>query len=548
MENMKEIKRDTNYHLQIFLIFFILVFSILAIILYKEEETKPAAKMILFFFVFLPLIAFNIVATKTIKNYKIREKAKKWWTISYATVTEIKKTWWTFFWEIEYEIIAEDEEQIYTSESFYAWNIDEYVKIWDKIKVYKSKEERLCYYLDLKSIESWEAVKITNNINNNKNKISGTARNDKWLEKISWTLIWTSLLIMWIIILKFNPILSIIMIVFWLIVFIWISWNKGNINKHQLINTWDEVEGEICLIEKTWSIRWKDKYKITVKADWEEYESDETFYANKYRIWDKIKVYINKNNPKEYYVNIKNTTEYMEELSTWIGKNLKENSTVFYHNPQKIIEKEEEKIDKPKNSVSEVKNELKFEDKYPYLELKPKKINLITLIIRNRKNTLSGFAFLFFWWIIIKEWYINWIRLIIIWIILTYQIIISIHHFLKQELLVKIWEKKLTKICRIDKKEKKFKIVTSKKEEDDKEGKPEYYYIIYTTDWENEYKSFDIELPMATIWDPLYVYINPKNPKSYRVDTTNITINIYDFITKLFGKILWLETPGKISN
>jgi len=240
--------------------------------------------------------------------------------------------------------------------------------------------------------------------------------------------------------------------------------------------------------------------------------------------------------------------ENMKELSTWIGKNLKGNSTVFYHNPQKIIEKEEEKIDTPINSVSEVKNELKFEDKYPYLELKPKKINLITLIIRNWKNTLSGFALLLFWWIIIKEWDINWIRLIIIWIILTYPIIISIHHFLKQELLVKIWEKKLTKICRIDKKEKKFKIVTSKKEEDDKEEKPEYYYIIYTTDWENEYKSFDIELPMVTIWDPLYVYINPKNPKSYRVDTTNITINIYDFITKLFGKILWLETPGKISN
>lgn len=497
----------------------------------------------------LTLIVLIILINRILKKYqnlKRKNKAIKYWIKKELRITGIEKTgnriWWEWEKEIsnEYIIKVEDENQIYISSGFYAKNIDNYAKVWDYITVYALNWERLNYYVDLNSIKKGEwKYEDKKKLKENKNKICESAERNPFWEWFTIVVIWVFLALMWwMIVFNWEIFWAIFVIIGWLMIF----WKKSSWKKYKYINEWEEVKWTVESIEEikvSWSM---SKYIVNAKANWRIYKSEELIVKPELKKWDKVYIYIDRNNYDKYCVYVNdNTKEYYEEKWKKLNENIQENPAAFYIDPLKVIKESYTNDEDDKNNKDK---EQDIEKKFPYLKLEPKRKSIFWILINNISNWLIWFIFSFIWVLITCWWDMTWLIILIPWLLVLYPVARRIYELHIQEKLLKIWVKKLTKISRIEVKKEIINITTKKKKDKDEESEPKYYCIIYTTDWNNEYKSFKVTNPMVNIWNPLYVYVDPNNEKSYRVDTSNISFDIMDFINKL----LWNFFPWMIKN
>ena len=497
----------------------------------------------------LTLIVLIILINRILKKYqnlKRKNKAIKYWIKKELRITGIEKTGYRIWWEWEKEISSEyiikveDENQIYISSGFYAKNIDNYAKVWDYITVYALNWERLNYYVDLKSIKKGEwKYEDKKKLKENKNKICESAERNPFWEWFTIVVIWVFLALMWWMLVFNWEIFWVIFVIFgWLMIF----WKKSSWKKYKYINEWEEVKWTVESIEEikvSWSM---SKYIVNAKANWRIYKSEELIVKPELKKWDKVYIYIDRNNYDKYCVYVNdNTKEYYEEKWKKLNENIQENPAAFYIDPLKVIKESYTNDEDDKNNKDKKQD---IEKKFPYLKLEPKRKSIFWILINNISNWLIWFIFSFIWVLITCWWDMTWLIILIPWLLVLYPVARRIYELHIQEKLLKIWVKKLTKISRIEVKKEIINITTKKKKDKDEESEPKYYCIIYTTDWNNEYKSFKVTNPMVNIWNPLYVYVDPNNEKSYRVDTSNISFDIMDFINKL----LWNFFPWMIKN
>lgn len=546
MEERKKIKQKEGIIITIIL-WIICAFLWLCIYVWREINENEIVGII--FLCALTLIVLIIFINRVIKkyqNFKRKNRAIKYWIKKELRITEIEKTGYRIWWEWEKEISSEyiikveDENQIYISSGFYAKNIDDYAKVWDYITVYALNWERLNYYVDLKSIKKgvWK-YEDKKKLKENKNKICESAERNPFWEWFTIVVIWAFLALMWWMIVFNWEIFWVIFVIFgWLMIF----WKKSSWKKYKYINEWEEVKWTVESIEEikvSWSM---SKYIVNAKANWRIYKSEELIVKPELKKWDKVYIYIDRNNYDKYCVYVNdNTKEYYEEKWKKLNENIQENPAAFYIDPLKVIKESYTNDEDDKNNKDK---EQDIEKKFPYLKLEPKRKSIFWILINNISNWLIWFIFSFIWVLITCWWDMRWLIILIPWLLVLYPVARRIYELHIQEKLLKIWVKKLTKISRIEVKKEIINITTKKEKDKDEESEPKYYCIIYTTDWNNEYKSFKVTNPMVNIWNPLYVYVDPNNEKSYRVDTSNISFDIMDFINKL----LWNFFPWMIKN
>ena len=546
MEERKKIKQKEGIIITIIL-WIICAFLWLCIYVWREINENEIVGII--FLCALTLIVLIIFINRILKKYqnlKRKNKAIKYWIKKELRITGIEKTGYRIWWEWEKEISSEyiikveDENQIYISSGFYAKNIDDYAKVWDYITVYALNWERLNYYVDLKSIKKGEwKYEDKKKLKENKNKICESAERNPFWEWFTIVVIWVFLALMWWMVVFNWEIFWVIFVIFgWLMIF----WKKSSWKKYKYINEWEEVKWTVESIEEikvSWSM---SKYIVNAKANWRIYKSEELIVKPELKKWDKVYIYIDRNNYDKYCVYVNdNTKEYYEEKWKKLNENIQENPAAFYIDPLKVIKESYTNDEDDKNNKDK---EQDIEKKFPYLKLEPKRKSIFWILINNISNWLIWFIFSFIWVLITCWWDMTWLIILIPWLLVLYPVARRIYELHIQEKLLKIWVKKLTKISRIEVKKEIINITTKKKNDKDEESEPKYYSIIYTTDWNNEYKSFKVTNPMVNIWNPLYVYVDPNNEKSYRVDTSNISFDIMDFINKL----LWNFFPWMIKN
>ena len=546
MEERKKIKQKEDLIITVIL-WIICAFLWLCIYVWREINENEIVGII--FLCALTLIVLIILINRILKKYqnlKRKNKAIKYWIKKELRITGIEKTGYRIWWEWEKEISSEyiikveDENQIYISSGFYAKNIDDYAKVWDYITVYALNWERLNYYVDLKSIKKGEwKYEDKKKLKENKNKICESAERNPFWEWFTIVVIWVFLALMWWMVVFNWEIFWVIFVIFgWLMIF----WKKSSWKKYKYINEWEEVKWTVESIEEikvSWSM---SKYIVNAKANWRIYKSEELIVKPELKKWDKVYIYIDRNNYDKYCVYVNdNTKEYYEEKWKKLNENIQENPAAFYIDPLKVIKESYTNDEDDKNNKDK---EQDIEKKFPYLKLEPKRKSIFWILINNISNWLIWFIFSFIWVLITCWWDMTWLIILIPWLLVLYPVARRIYELHIQEKLLKIWVKKLTKISRIEVKKEIINITTKKKKDKDEESEPKYYCIIYTTDWNNEYKSFKVTNPMVNIWNPLYVYVDPNNEKSYRVDTSNISFDIMDFINKL----LWNFFPWMIKN
>ena len=546
MEERKKIKQKEDLIITIIL-WIICAFLWLCIYVWRKINENEIVGII--FLCALTLIVLIIFINRILKKYqnlKRKNRAIKYWIKKELRITGIEKTGYRIWWEWEKEISSEyiikveDENQIYISSGFYAKNIDDYAKVWDYITVYALNWERLNYYVDLKSIKKGEwKYEDKKKLKENKNKICESAERNPFWEWFTIVVIWVFLALMWWMVVFNWEIFWVIFVIFgWLMIF----WKKSSWKKYKYINEWEEVKWTIESIEEikvSWSM---SKYIVNAKANWRIYKSEELIVKPELKKWDKVYIYIDRNNYDKYCVYVNdNTKEYYEEKWKKLNENIQENPAAFYIDPLKVIKESYTNDEDDKNNKDK---EQDIEKKFPYLKLEPKRKSIFWILINNISNWLIWFIFSFIWVLITCWWDMTWLIILIPWLLVLYPVARRIYELHIQEKLLKIWVKKLTKISRIEVKKEIINITTKKKNDKDEESEPKYYCIIYTTDWNNEYKSFKVTNPMVNIWNPLYVYVDPNNEKSYRVDTSNISFDIMDFINKL----LWNFFPWMIKN
>ena len=546
MEERKKIKQKEDLIITIIL-WIICAFLWLCIYVWRKINENEIVGII--FLCALTLIVLIIFINRILKKYqnlKRKNRAIKYWIKKELRITGIEKTGYRIWWEWEKEISSEyiikveDENQIYISSGFYAKNIDDYAKVWDYITVYALNWERLNYYVDLKSIKKGEwKYEDKKKLKENKNKICESAERNPFWEWFTIVVIWVFLALMWWMVVFNWEIFWVIFVIFgWLMIF----WKKSSWKKYKYINEWEEVKWTVESIEEikaSWSM---SKYIVNAKANWRIYKSEELIVKPELKKWDKVYIYIDRNNYDKYCVYVNdNTKEYYEEKWKKLNENIQENPAAFYIDPLKVIKESYTNDEDDKNNKDK---EQDIEKKFPYLKLEPKRKSIFWILINNISNWLIWFIFSFIWVLITCWWDMTWLIILIPWLLVLYPVARRIYELHIEEKLLKIWVKKLTKISRIEVKKEIINITTKKKKDKDEESEPKYYCIIYTTDWNNEYKSFKVTNPMVNIWNPLYVYVDPNNEKSYRVDTSNISFDIMDFINKL----LWNFFPWMIKN
>ena len=550
MQKRKKITEKTD--MVITVILWLIVF-VMALIALKSRNSDWSDKIWVFIAIIINVLLLVVFLNKAIKRhqkYTIKNKAIREWVKKNLKITEIKETWVAVWWEwnerisTEYQVIVEDKDQIYISSWFYVKNIDEYAKVWDNINVYIIKWERLNYYIDLNSITPGNWLNDNSNkreIKESKNKIREKAWKSIFWESFTAIMLWLFLIMFWVILVYGWELFWLLIIAFWW--FIAFS-QKNNSNKYDCINKWEEVTWIVESIEETKWSRWWIRYIVNVKANWRIYRSEAHAIKPGVNNWDKISVFIDRSDYNKYYVYIADNTEkYFEEKRERIEETLKENPSALYFNPIKVL-KDTEKTEDKKDWI---KKEETLEEKYPYLSLPPKNNSILRIVIKNFKNFSTWWVIALIWYGFACWWELIWLAFLLFWWIILYPIIYKIYEYNKQENLTKIGVKKLTKISRIEMKKDIFYInIKSVKENDrhddsEKENEAKYYYIIYTTDWNKEYKSFKVKNPFVKVWDPLYVYIDPDNEKSYWVDTSNISFDVMDFFTKILWSIFpWL--------
>jgi len=92
---------------------------------------------------------------------------------------------------------------------------------------------------------------------------------------------------------------------FWFIplifVFIWVFWIIKLLKRVYLINKWKVIKAKIIDIKE---YAWRNNTTYVIASDWtNNFKSDWIMY-NVYDIWEKISVYIDEKNPKNYWVDI----------------------------------------------------------------------------------------------------------------------------------------------------------------------------------------------------------------------------------------------------
>jgi hypothetical protein len=367
MEERKKIKQKEDLIITVILWIICAVLGLCIYVWWGTNENEIDGVIFLWALTLIVLIILINRILKKYQNLKRKNKAIKYWIKKELRITGIEKTGYRIWWEWEKEISSEyiikveDENQIYISSGFYAKNIDNYAKVWDYITVYALNWERLNYYVDLKSIKKGEwKYEDKKKLKENKNKICESAERNPFWEWFTIVVIWVFLALMWWMLVFNWEIFWVIFVIFgWLMIF----WKKSSWKKYKYINEWEEVKWTVESIEEikvSWSM---SKYIVNAKANWRIYKSEELIVKPELKKWDKVYIYIDRNNYDKYCVYVNdNTKEYYEEKWKKLNENIQENPAAFYIDPLKVIKESYKmmktiKIIKIKNKTSK-KNSL----------------------------------------------------------------------------------------------------------------------------------------------------------------------------------------------
>ena len=304
-------------------------------------------------------------------NNKISEKnkmnkLKKEWILKMVEITKIKKTGsriksWSneYYW---YRLIANDWKYEYKTNTMYFMDVSEEANIWDKMPIYVSLENPDYYWCDIDNIE-----KSNNPINNDDNLIqrqldrmhlwdkedmefilnhldSETSFNeDPKIPKVVY-LFFLAPIIIWLIIFfafwaydeikvlfevwysdyyqninNHNPDLIVAILVSIIFIYIWLSGIYKLRKQEKLIKNWIKTMARITEIKRVY---WKNSWYVLYASNWaNNFESDKITF-NDYKVWDEIRVFVDENNSKNYWVDTSWAALSKDKLKNYIERKL----------------------------------------------------------------------------------------------------------------------------------------------------------------------------------------------------------------------------------
>lgn len=321
--------------------------------------------------ILLPFVACTLWLWFYWINNKISEKnkmnkLKKVWILKMVEITKIEKTGsriksWSeeYYW---YRIIANDWKKEYKTNTLYFIDVSEEVNVWDKIAVYVSSENPDYYWCDIDNIE-----KSNNPINNEDNMIqrqldrmhlwdkedmefilnhldSETSfKEDPKIPKVVY-LFFLAPIIIWLIIFfafwvydevkvlfevwysdyyqninNHNPDLIVAILVSIIFIYIWLSGIYKLRKQEKLIKNWIKTMARITEIKRVY---WKNSWYVLYASNWaNNFESDKITF-NDYKVWDEIRVFVDENNPKNYWVDTSWAALSKDKLKNYIERKL----------------------------------------------------------------------------------------------------------------------------------------------------------------------------------------------------------------------------------
>lgn len=321
--------------------------------------------------ILLPFVACTLWLWFYWINNKISErnkmnKLKKVWILKMVEITKIEKTGsriksWSeeYYW---YRIIANDWKKEYKTNTMYFMDVSEEANIWDKIAVYVSSENPDYYWCDIDNIE-----KSNNPINNEDNMIqrqldrmhlwdkedmefilnhldSETSfKEDPKIPKVVY-LFFLAPIIIWLIIFfafwvydevkvlfevwysdyyqninNHNPDLIVAILVSIIFIYIWLSGIYKLRKQEKLIKNWIKTMARITEIKRVY---WKNSWYVLYASNWaNNFESDKITF-NDYKVWDEILVFVDENNPKNYWVDTSWAALSKDKLKNYIERKL----------------------------------------------------------------------------------------------------------------------------------------------------------------------------------------------------------------------------------
>ena len=321
--------------------------------------------------ILLPFVACTLWLWFYWINNKISEKnkmnkLKKVWILKMVEITKIEKTGsriksWSeeYYW---YRIIANDWKKEYKTNTMYFMDVSEEANIWDKIAVYVSSENPDYYWCDIDNIE-----KSNNPINNEDNMIqrqldrmhlwdkedmefilnhldSETSfKEDPKIPKVVY-LFFLAPIIIWLIIFfafwvydevkvlfevwysdyyqninNHNPDLIVAILVSLIFIYIWLSGIYKLRKQEKLIKNWIKTMARITEIKRVY---WKNSWYVLYASNWaNNFESDKITF-NDYKVWDEISVFVDENNPKNYWVDTSWAALSKDKLKNYIERKL----------------------------------------------------------------------------------------------------------------------------------------------------------------------------------------------------------------------------------
>ena len=321
--------------------------------------------------ILLPFVAWTLWLWFYWINNKISErnkmnKLKKVWILKMVEITKIEKTGsriksWSeeYYW---YRIIANDWKKEYKTNTLYFIDVSEEANVWDKIAVYVSSENPDYYWCDIDNIE-----KSNNPINNDDNLIqrqldrmhlwdkedmefilnhldSETSfKEDPKIPKVVY-LFFLAPIIIWLIIFfafwaynevkvlfevwysdyyqninNHNPDLIVAILVSIIFIYIWLSGIYKLRKQEKLIKNWIKTMARITEIKRVY---WKNSWYVLYASNWaNNFESDKITF-NDYKVWDEIRVFVDENNPKNYWVDTSWAALSKDKLKNYIERKL----------------------------------------------------------------------------------------------------------------------------------------------------------------------------------------------------------------------------------
>ena len=321
--------------------------------------------------ILLPFVAWTLWLWFYWINNKISEKnkmnkLKKVWILKMVEITKIEKTGtriksWSeeYYW---YRIIANDWKKEYKTNTMYFMDVSEEANIWDKMPIYVSSENPDYYWCDIDNIE-----KSNNPINNDDNLIqrqldrmhlwdkedmefilnhldSETSfKEDPKIPKVVY-LFFLAPIIIWLIIFfafwvydevkvlfevwysdyyqninNHNPDLIVAILVSIIFIYIWLSGIYKLRKQEKLIKNWIKTMARITEIKRVY---WKNSWYVLYASNWaNNFESDKITF-NDYKVWDEISVFVDENNPKNYWVDTSWAALSKDKLKNYIERKL----------------------------------------------------------------------------------------------------------------------------------------------------------------------------------------------------------------------------------